>query len=288
MQISAKSKLLGVTGYPIEHSLSPLMHNAALEFLGLDYCYLPLPLRPEDLAKGIAGLKVLGFKGFNITIPHKEAIIALLDELDVSAARVGAVNTVVRQAGKFIGFNTDGGGFLRSIRELWQYEPNGQQVVLLGAGGAAKAVATALAAEGVVGMTIANRDVARAARLCEQLQKNFTCRARAVHLLDPELDQALAQSSLVVQTTPAGMFPELTAKPCIDTHRLLSHNLVYDLIFNPSETQFLAGARQQGCRTANGLGMLLHQGAMALELWTGLPAPLDVMRGALQDRLITL
>ncbi len=281
MNINGNTKLFGVVGYPVGHSLSPAMHNKAFESLQLDCCYLPLPLRPQDLDKGVDGLRALGFAGFNVTIPHKEAILARLDEVDPEASGMGAVNTVINRGGCLIGYNTDGRGFLRSVSELWQFNPAGENVVLLGAGGAARAIAAALAGGGARSVTIANRHPERAEKLAQVLAERFLCQFHATDLAGRELDLALEQGSLVVQTTSAGMYPDAESEPIINPLRLFKHNFVYDIIFNPWETRFLKGARRQGCSSANGLGMLLYQGTLAFELWTGRPAPVEIMRGAL-------
>lgn len=281
MQVTAKTNLFGIVGYPVSHSLSPKMHNQAFAALGLNYCYLPLPVSSRDLAQGIEGLRAFGFCGFNVTIPHKEAVIPLLDEVDHMALVMGAVNTVVNRAGKLIGYNTDGQGFLRSVAELWDYSARGEEIVILGAGGAARGIAAALASAGAAQVTLANRSRERAEKLCTEIQENFAGRFKVVDLAGRDLDSALANSSLVVQTSSVGMSPDVDAEPLIDPERLNRSNLVYDIIFNPLETRFLAGARLRGCRIANGMGMLLHQGAIAFELWTGQQAPLEVMRQAL-------
>lgn len=287
MNLSGRTKLLGVLGYPVGHSLSPVMHNKAFETMQLDYCYLPLPVQPEDLVKGVDGLRALGFAGFNVTIPHKETMVELLDEVDQEALVTGAVNTVANRNGRLSGFNTDGRGFLRSVSELWNLSPAGCDAVILGAGGSARAIGAALAAGGAAGVTIANRHPERAQKLAQELGKHFSCRFVGTDLEAGVLDWALEKSSLVVQTTPRGMYPKVEDEPIIDTSRLFKHNFVYDIIFNPWETQFLKGANNQGCQTANGLGMLLHQGALALELWTGRPAPVEVMREALLGSFTT-
>ncbi len=281
MQISGKTKLFGIVGYPVGHSLSPAMHNKAFELLQLDHCYLPLPLEPPDLPKGVAGLRALGFAGFNVTIPHKEAVLQFLDEVDPEAAGMGAVNTVLNRDGRLIGFNTDGRGFLRSVSELWDFTPAGRNIVILGAGGAARAIAAALAAAGAQSVTIANRNPERAKKLAQALGDRFPCRFSGVGLEVRELDLALEQSSLVVNTTPVGMYPQVDSEPPINPARLFTHNFVCDTIFNPWETRLLREAKSKGCTTANGLGMLLHQGTLAFELWTGKPAPVEAMREAL-------
>jgi shikimate dehydrogenase len=284
VQITGTTKLLGVMGNPVAHSLSPLMHNAALASLSLDYCYLPLEIRPELLPQAVVGLKALGCQGFNVTIPYKEQIVASLDEVDDEALIIGAVNTVVNREGKLVGYNTDGRGFLRSLAEEWDLGLRGEQVVVLGAGGAARAIVAGLASAGASKITIANRNVERGLLLKADLEQHYPCKITVVDLSEGELDKELAASLLVVQTTPVGMYPHAGDTPIIEPSRLWKDSYVYDIIFNPPETRFLLGAREQGCRTANGLGMLLHQGALSFEYWTGIEAPVKLMRQALLGR----
>jgi shikimate dehydrogenase len=284
VQITGTTKLLGVMGNPVAHSLSPLMHNAALASLNLDYCYLPLEIRPELLSQAVVGLKALGCQGFNVTIPYKEQIVASLDEVDDEALIIGAVNTVVNREGKLVGYNTDGRGFLRSLAEEWDLGLRGEQVVVLGAGGAARAIVAGLASAGASKITIANRNVERGLLLKADLEQHYPCKIAVVDLSEGKLDKELAASLLVVQTTPVGMYPHAGDTPIIEPSRLWKDSYVYDIIFNPPETRFLLGAREQGCRTANGLGMLLHQGALSFEYWTGIEAPVKLMRQALLGR----
>jgi shikimate dehydrogenase len=284
VQITGTTKLLGVMGNPVAHSLSPLMHNAALASLSLDYCYLPLEIRPELLPQAVVGLKALGCQGFNVTIPYKEQIVASLDEVDDEALIIGAVNTVVNREGKLVGYNTDGRGFLRSLAEEWDLGLRGEQVVVLGAGGAARAIVAGLASAGASKITIANRNVERGLLLKADLEQHYPCKIAVVDLSEGKLDKELAASLLVVQTTPVGMYPHAGDTPIIEPSRLWKDSYVYDIIFNPPETRFLLGAREQGCRTANGLGMLLHQGALSFEYWTGIEAPVKLMRQAPMGR----
>jgi shikimate dehydrogenase len=284
VQITGTTKLLGVMGNPVAHSLSPLMHNAALASLSLDYCYLALEIRPELLPQAVVGLKALGCQGFNVTIPYKEQIVASLDEVDDEALIIGAVNTVVNREGKLVGYNTDGRGFLRSLAEEWDLGLRGEQVVVLGAGGAARAIVAGLASAGASKITIANRNVERGLLLKADLEQHYPCKIAVVDLSEGKLDKELAASLLVVQTTPVGMYPHAGDTPIIEPSRLWKDSYVYDIIFNPPETRFLLGAREQGCRTANGLGMLLHQGALSFEYWTGIEAPVKLMRQALLGR----
>ncbi|TDA67724.1 MAG: shikimate dehydrogenase [Clostridia bacterium] len=281
--VTGKTKLLGVLGYPVEHSLSPAMHNAALAGLGLDVVYLPLPVRPADLGRAVRGMQALGFIGANVTIPHKEAALTLADELGAEARLIGAVNTLVFRGGKILGHNTDAAGFLLSLREEADFDPAGKTCLILGAGGAARAVAVALVQAGSRAVYIANRTRERAAELASGLQRDLGVPARALSIEEGELAPVLEQADLVVQASPVGMHPHRGAPPIIDPALLSPAALVYDLIYNPPETTFLRLAREKGCRTLNGLGMLVYQGAMAFKLWTGVSAPVAVMRAAITD-----
>lgn len=279
--ITGKTKLLGLLGYPVEHSLSPAMHNAALDHLGLDMVYLPLPAKPEDLGRAVQGMRALGFAGANVTIPHKEAVLPWIDELSHQARLIGAVNTLVFGDGKVSGHNTDAAGFLFSLREEAGFDPAGRTCLILGAGGAARAVAVALGRAGAGTVYIANRTREKAAGLARLLDQELGVAARALSLEENELVPVLERSDLVVQASPVGMHPHSDAPPIISPTLLSPETLVYDLIYNPPETAFLRLARERGCRTLNGLDMLVHQGARSFELWTGIPAPVAVMRAAI-------
>lgn len=280
LTITGKTKLLGVLGYQVEHSLSPAMHNAALAHLGLDMVYLPLPAKPEDLGRAVEGMQALGFAGANVTVPHKEAVLAWVDELSPEARLIGAVNTLVFGDGKVRGHNTDAAGFLLSLREEAGFDPAGKTCLVLGAGGAARAVVVALGQAGAGTVYIANRTREKAAGLARLLAQDLGVPALALSLEENELAPVLARSDLVVQASPVGMHPHTDVPPIINPALLVPGTLVYDLIYNPPETAFLRLARERGCRTLNGLGMLVYQGARSLELWTGIPAPVEVMRAA--------
>lgn len=271
---------VGLMGWPVRHSLSAVMHQAAFDALGLDWAYLLLPVAPERLGDGTRGLRGLGFVGANVTVPHKEAVMRHLDEVTMEARAIGAVNTIVVREGRMVGTNTDALGFLRGLREAG-VEPRGARAVVLGAGGAARAVLYALLAAGAQ-VTLVNRTSARAAALARRFEGLFQAKIR---LLGPGsaggLTQALGQATLLVNTTPVGMTPHVDRSPLPAGVRLGSHLAVNDLVYNPRRTRLLDAARVAGATPIDGLGMLLHQGAAAFSLWTGRPAPLDIMRAAL-------
>jgi shikimate dehydrogenase len=276
--VSSTTRLTGLFGHPVAHSKSPQMHNAAFAHLGLDYVYLAFDILPERIEEGVQSIRALNVRGVNVTIPHKVAVIPYLDELSDAARRIGAVNTIVHEQGRLIGHNTDGIGYLAALREETGFVPAGKSVLLLGAGGAARAVATQLALDGAAQITIAARTVERAQELLPALD-GLTA-AQAVLLGDV----VPADYDLVVNTTPLGMHPHVDELP-IDPELLRAGQLVSDLIYNPRETRFLREAAARGCRVSGGLGMFIHQGAEAFRLWTGQEAPTDVMRKTVESYL---
>ncbi|MFQ6058008.1 MAG: shikimate dehydrogenase [Anaerolineae bacterium] len=276
--ISGETRLVGIIGWPVAHSLSPAIHNAAFQALGLDWAYVPLPVRPERLAEAIEGLRALGFAGASVTIPHKQAVMPLLDQITPAAQAMGAVNTVaVREAGRLVGDNTDWVGFLASLEDAG-FDPAGKRCAVIGAGGGARAVVYALAWAGGHPVVF-NRTVERAARLVEDLRAIFPHVAFQVHPLE-RLGQIGQETALLVNATPLGMWPQIDGSPWPDDLPLPSHLTVCDIVYNPLETKLLRQARGAGATTISGLGMLVHQGAAAFRLWTGLEPPVDVMMEA--------
>jgi shikimate dehydrogenase len=280
MKITGKSTVCILLGYPVAHSASPRMQNAAFAALGLDWVYIPWAVRPEAFLKAIDALREIeNFGGANITIPHKEAAFAALNELSPEALHIGAVNTVVPQGRIFVGHNTDGEGFVTSLREEAGEEPRGKRVGLIGAGGGAKAVAYGLARAEAAAIAIFSRSLDRARSLSSHLRRLFgNLEVLALGLQDIQRDR-LRRIDILINTTPVGMKPSDSA--LFDYEMLPEGLLVCDLIYRPPETLLLASARSRGCRVLNGTGMLLYQGAQAFELWTGEKAPVPVMREAL-------
>lgn len=276
--VSSTTRLTGLFGHPVAHSKSPQMHNAAFAHLGLDYVYLAFDILPERIEEGVQSIRALNVRGVNVTIPHKVAVIPYLDELSDAARRIGAVNTIVHEQGRLIGHNTDGIGYLAALREETGFVPAGKSVLLLGAGGAARAVATQLALDGAAQITIAARTVERAQELLPALDGLTSSEAVLLSEVVP------AEYDLVVNTTPLGMHPHVDELP-IDPELLRAGQLVSDLIYNPRETRFLREAAARGCRVSGGLGMFIHQGAEAFRLWTGQEAPTDVMRKTVESYL---
>ncbi|AUS09514.1 shikimate dehydrogenase [Laceyella sacchari] len=278
--IDSHTGLLGLLGDPVSHSKSPVMMNAALAELKAPYAYLAFRVSPSALEEAVRGLRALDVKGWNVTIPHKVAIMEHLDGLDETAREIGAVNTVVKREGKWIGYNTDGAGYLRSLQEQVSFEPAEQRVVLLGAGGAARAVGYALAAAGVSSITVANRTVAKAEELAQHLSRYTQTKAVAVNDCRQEIEAA----TLIVNTTSVGMVPRTEEMP-IPGEWLNAHHLVSDLVYHPRMTALLRAAKAKGATIHTGEGMLLHQAALALELWLGKKAPVEVMRKVLEASL---
>lgn len=282
--LSGTTRVVGVIGDPVAHSLSPGMHNAAYAAQGLDQVYVAFHVLPERLEQAVQGIRALGLAGVNVTIPHKQNIIPFLDELATSARLIGAVNTVVNRNGILIGHNTDGAGFLESLRTEAGFTPEKCRVLILGAGGAARAIGVQLALSGAARVDIANRTVERAAKLAGFLSAELNVASAAYGLasLTPALTEPY---DLLVQTTSWGMAPHDDVPPLLDPEALHPHALIADIVYTPQETSLLRAARERGCRTLEGLGMLVHQAALAHELWTGQKAPVAVMYTALKEQL---
>jgi shikimate dehydrogenase len=274
------SSKCGVIGFPLAHSISPRFQQPAFDHFGLDVTYRAYETPPEDLPAFFAGLRDGPWLGCNVTIPHKQAVLGLVDAVSDEARQIGAVNTVVREAdGRLSGHNTDAPGFLRALEEDAGYAPAGEGAVLLGAGGAALAVAVALLGAGVRRLTVANRTAQRARATVDALCRHFPAeRLAAVALDEDALRRPLAESSLLVNSTSVGMAhgPAPEALPLAPA-LLGPHLLVYDLVYNPSRTPLLRVAAGAGARTQEGLPMLIYQGALAFERWTGRPAPVAIM-----------
>ncbi len=278
--MDSQTGLLALIGDPVGHSKSPDMMNRALKNHGLPYVYLAFQVAPERLKEAVNGFRALGVKGWNVTIPHKVAIMEHLDEIDESALAIGAVNTVVCEEGKWVGYNTDGPGYLRSLKEEWDLPFPKLKAVILGAGGAARAVGYALATAGVPEISVANRTVEKAEALANHLA-SFT-QTRAVSLKEGK--DVIEKADLVINTTSVGMHPDRDATP-VPTEWLHEGQYVSDLIYHPRETALLKGAKQQGAKVHEGLGMLVYQAAIAFEKWTGVPAPVSLMKQVLADSL---
>ncbi len=254
------------------------MHNAAFAALGLDWAYVPLPVYPDHLGEAVSGLRALGFAGANVTVPHKQAALAHLDEVSHAVQVIGAVNTIAVRDGVLYGDNTDAAGFIASLRDVG-FDPAGTYCAVLGAGGAARAVAHALVDAGALQVCVYNRSFSRARDLCQDMAKFYgDVRFEPASLGD--LSAIGDDTDLLVNTTSLGMWPHTETSPWPHDLPIPGQLTVCDLVYNPQETLLLSQARAAGAEIVGGLGMLVHQGAAAFELWTGRPAPVAAMREA--------
>ncbi len=284
--ITGKTKLLGIIGAPIEHSLSPVMHNAAIAELGADYIYIPFPVEKVNLSKAIAGFEVIGVQGFNITIPHKQSIMTLLSKVTSTAKMVGAVNTVWYTESGWQGTNTDVEGFVAPLKEISRDWSNTTAIVL-GNGGAARAVVAGLAELGCSGIQIVGRDRQKLLNFYQTWQNMpKIAPLLKVHYWET-LPELLSSADLLVNTTPVGMYPHIDNSPISEElmQQLKPDAIAYDLIYTPSPTKFLSFAAARGLKAIDGLEMLVQQGAAALEIWLQQPVPIDTMRNSLKQQL---
>jgi shikimate dehydrogenase len=275
--ISGKTQVFGIFGHPVEHSFSPGMHNAAFANLHLDACYVPFAVAPDMLEVAIHAVIPLRIRGLNITVPHKEKIIAFLDDLTEDARLIGAVNTIEVKGTKLIGYNTDGRGFLRSLQKETSFRPKGKTVLILGAGGAARAVGFSLALAGAREILFSDLDTRKAARLASDIRAKTAVRATEVRT--DAIADAIAAAHALINATPLGL--KKSDPIPLPKGSIRSTHHVFDLVYNPPVTRLLSEANRQGATTLNGIGMLLYQGVIAFEIWTGRRAPVKVMRDAL-------
>ena len=280
MPSSYKFELVGVLGFPVAENPTCVMQEAAFAALGLPWRYLTIEVKPESLPDAIRGVRALGMMGVNLTIPHKVAVLPLLDEISPDAAIIGAVNTVRRAGDKLIGENTDGKGFLRGVREQAGIDPAGKNVLVLGAGGAARAITVELALAGAGRITVWNRSKERGEALCRDLKQRTSANAlfvpwRGACPVGPDVD-------ILVNATSIGLFPDTEAMPDVDFENACRDLLVCDVVPNPPETRMIKTARALGFKTLTGLPMLVYQGAIGFEMWTGQKASEHAMRAALE------
>lgn len=271
--IDSRTVMYGVFGDPIGHSKSPLMLNRAFEAAGINGAYAAFHIQPGTLKDAVSGIRALGFRGVNVTIPYKVEVMEYLDEIDEGARAIGAVNTIVCDEGRLKGYNTDGIGYVRSLKEETGVDLNGAKVLLLGAGGAARGIVYALAQEGAARITIANRTPEKAV----ELAAGMSAYAETHGIGAEDLKAGAMDADIVINTTSAGMYPKVEELP-MDPGLLHGGLLVSDLVYNPRITRFLREAEAKGARIHGGLGMFIYQGAFAFEYWTGKPAPVKEMR----------
>ena len=276
---------LGIIGHPIGHSISPRFQQAALDSLGINAEYRAYDVEPDDVGAFVDSLCSDAVTGINVTVPHKEAVMPFLDEIDEWATEAGAVNTIVNRDGRLAGYNTDGYGFLRALRESGGLDPAGKNTLILGAGGSARGVVQALLRAEVGHLTVANRTLARAESLVE-LARSRGVAAEAITLESDRVDDAARSAQLIVNCTSLGMAhgPDETASP-LHADQIPSTALVYDLVYNPALTPLLSEAGQAGATTLGGITMLVYQGAASFEIWLERPAPVGVMMDAAMDAM---
>jgi shikimate dehydrogenase len=278
--LDSKTKLLGLIGHPVEHSLSPIMHNSALQYENLNYVYLAFDVSSsENLKYVIDGAKSLRIRGFNITIPYKIDVMKYLDKIDYTAELIGAVNTVKIENNIAIGYNTDGLGARMALEEEIGGVEN-KNILIIGAGGASRAVAFELAKNNNI--TIINRTLEKAKNLADEISKKLKPN-NPINYGDLNID--VEKYDIIIHTTPVGMYPNTDVKPIIDTKKISKNMVVMDLIYNPEETVLLRESKKRGAKTINGLGMLVYQGAIAFEIWTGIKPNVELMKKTLKEYL---
>jgi shikimate dehydrogenase len=280
-------KQVGLVGYPVDHSFSPRMQQAAFDALGVQACYALWETQQDRLTERIASLRSPNVFGANVTIPYKENVVSLVDECDPAVVRIGAINTIVNRNGRLFGYNTDAPGFIRALIEFnaHPFDCHGKRVVILGTGGAARAAAVGLLENGVAEVMLLGRTEEHLENMLHHLCMLSSNLYGTTHIVgtlfgDPEASGFLSTADLVVNATPSGLKTDDTSL-LLDVNVLLTTTLVMDMIFNPPLTPLLRAVQAHGCHVLNGLSMLLYQGALAFELWTGRPAPIEVMRKAL-------
>jgi shikimate dehydrogenase len=282
MKITGKTKVCAIIGDPVGHSLSPVIHNAAFNALGLNIVYVAFPVKPDKLEEAIKGVKSLGLLGLNVTMPYKHAIIQYLDETESTAKAMCAVNTILNERGKLFGYNTDGKGAMIALRENC-VNLEEKKMLILGAGGAAKAIAFQAAQE-TDELVVLNRTEEKAKQLANLLNKTFGTKVKGNTLSPEVLKGELETTDILVNATSVGMSPNVEDSP-VPADLLHSGLCVIDIVYNPLETKLMKDAKTVGTKVISGLEMLLYQGAVAFEIWTNCPAPVEVMKEAALSKL---
>ncbi|NMB34165.1 MAG: shikimate dehydrogenase [Clostridium sp.] len=273
VRVTGKTRLLALVGNPVEHSISPELHNSLSSFLNQDMIYIPLKVEKGDLGTVVGALKSLDFVGFNVTTPYKRDIMKFIDENTKEAILMGAVNTVKKIEGRLYGYNTDAEGFSRSFKEETGVNFKGKKVVLIGAGGVARSIAVKLAREGVEKISLVNRTTLKSIELAEVINENVNKVVQVYNFADKTFEMAIAESDIIINTTSVGMFPDTNQIPIKLSNCFKKNHIVYDVIYNPVKTKLLKKAEKAGAKIVNGLGMLFYQGIHAYEIWTGLKLP---------------
>ncbi len=279
--ITGKTNIVGLIGDPVEHSMSPPMHNAAFEYLGLDFAYVPFNVKTSVLGEAIKGASALGIKGLNVTIPHKTSVLEFLDVINKPAKLIGAVNTIKFANGKITGYNTDGIGAVMALEEVIPVKD--KKVVVVGAGGAARALAFQLILSGIESITLINRTPEKALKLKNEIESKIESKVSYGNL--EILEKEISKADILINTTPIGMYPHINDTPLANASMMHSDLVVNDLVYNPMDTVLLKEAEKAGAKSVSGLSMLLYQGAEAFKIWTGQEAPVDIMEKTLLNLL---
>lgn len=283
MEIDGSTELLGLIGNPVAHSYSPLLHNSVLQHLKLNAVYVPLKVAPEELARAVQGVKALGFKGVNVTIPYKEAVLPFLDALEGDAALCRSVNVIENRDGRLIGHNTDGQGFLNALRD--EGLPETGKAVLIGAGGAARSLAFTLAMAGFGEVYLLDPELKRAQKLADEIKSQTPGKCQAALMNRENFRKASRKASLVVNCSPVGMHPRVEQSPVEDLSFLDENAALYDIIYNPVLTRFLRLGQSRGLQVLNGLPMFVHQAALTLKILLGVSPPIDYMKAVLANEV---
>lgn len=267
--VNGNTRLFGLLGNPVEHTKSPFIHNTLFSHLGINSIYVPILVNEGDLEKAVNGLRAQNFVGFNVTVPFKKDIIKYLDDISKDALLMGAVNTVKNINGRLKGYNTDAEGFSRDFKDGFETNFKGKRVMLLGAGGTARALAIKLAAEGIQHLHIVNRTEQNAKNIVELVKNNYGSIVNYILPESSKFSEEIKNSDIIINTTPAGMSTYLDSTPFDYEFAFDENQLVYDVIYAPMKTKFLKQAEEAGCRIRNGFGMLINQGVSSFEIWTG-------------------
>jgi shikimate dehydrogenase len=273
-------KLYALFGCPVHHSLSPLMHNDAFQNMSIAARYHAFHVEPKHLKDAISGVKALGISGLNVTIPHKTAVIPLLDDVDTAARRIGAVNTIVNENGRLIGYNTDGPGYVRALEEEVNIDIKEKRILMIGAGGAARGIYFSLVDRGVKQIDICNRTVSKAKQLIDECDAAVSSTAYSLN----EAEERLGDYDILINTTSVGMYPHMEEMP-ISLANMKEGTVVSDIIYNPLETKWLKEARKRNAIVQNGVGMFVYQGALAFEKWTGVFPDVERMKKIVIEQL---
>jgi shikimate dehydrogenase len=280
--INGKTNVFGIIGDPVEHTLSPGMHNAAFKKLNMNNIYVPFHVNEEELEDAITGAYALGIRGLNVTIPYKTEVIKYLDYLDIAAGLIGAVNTIEFGKNGAVGHNTDGIGAVRAINEITSVK--NKKVMILGAGGAARAVAFQILLSGAKTLVISNRTIEKASELRDDLVEKLEPDVKVTDL-GHELETELKEIDILVNTTPIGMYPNISQKPLVTADMMHEDLVVNDIVYNPLKTGLLDEAEKAGAKTISGVKMLIYQGVESFKIWTGIEPPVEVFKKALMDQM---